>query len=210
MRTLVYKDLLAMIRSKAVVPSLLCMAAGLVAMHSGSPVGLFLLFMPTYYFAAYSGMYDFKYAQERFFLSLPVSRNSWVLSRYLSCLLVAFASLALAVAAGSAGSLLRLPVRAPGALDSSLVVLTACLTCGLSLPFQFRLGYEKTRWINFVVMIANSSAVSIVRELSRSERGIVTIGISEWAAAACIAAAGTALAAVSYAVSCAFFSRREF
>lgn len=130
MYTLVYKDVLAILKSKATVPSLICIGAALVAMHGSSPVGLFLLCMPTYYFVAYSGMYDYKYAQERFYLSLPVSRSEWILSRYLSCLLVAFATLLLAFAAGSAGSFLGLPVHAPEAVDAVLAIFASCLTIG--------------------------------------------------------------------------------
>lgn len=210
MYTLVYKDVLAILKSKATVPSLICIGAALVAMHGSSPVGLFLLCMPTYYFVAYSGMYDYKYAQERFYLSLPVSRSEWILSRYLSCLLVAFATLLLAFAAGSAGSFLGLPVCAPEAVDAVLAIFASCLTTGISLPFQFRLGYDKTRWINFIVMIVNSVAVSAAREMMRPENSIVTERITSLIMLSSIVAIALAVQAVSFAVSCALFAHREF
>ena len=214
MFSLVYKDLLPQWKSKGMLTGLICVIAGLFFAHSGSPVAAVLFYVPTYYAASYAAMYDYKFAQERFFLSMPVSRAEWVVSRYLSILAYFVGAIAIGVALGNLASLLGLPFSPPGFELCATAFAATAFYIGLSLPLYFRLGYERYKWLNFILMILSaivSSAKQAIDGASINASLPVTIVISTSPTASlAIIGASALFLALSCALSVREFSKREF
>lgn len=234
MRSLILKDLLPQWKSKGMVTGLICVVAAAYFAKSGSSVAAVLLFVPAYYAASYSSMYDYRYNQERFFLSLPVTRPEWVASRYLSILVYFAAALALSVAFGLAARAAGLPFAPPSLPLAASAFAAASFYLALSLPAYFALGYERYKWLNFIIMIASAVISSIAQEAAKAIQAnsanvaATTIANGSLATAptvampaampvemppvASLAAIGIGIAALALSclVSVRLFSKREF
>jgi len=214
--SLILKDLLPQWKSKAMLPGVISILAGCYFLHSGMMLAVFMLFIPTYTSYTYASAYDYKYNQERFFLSLPVSRTQWVIARYLSALVVFAVSLIVAGGVGLLGLALSLPFAPPSLGVIALECLILSFYLGIAFPAYFKLGYVKSRWVNFVVMILVaivSSALSGVSEVSgavgAADAGILTSKIDPGLIVFGLAASLAAMAA-SLGISLIIFRKREF
>lgn len=229
------KDLVPQWKSKGMLTGIICVVAAAYFAGTGSSVAAVFLFVPAYYAASYSSMYDYRYNQERFFLSLPVTRPEWVVSRYLSILAYFAAALCLAAVAGLAGSIAGLPLAPPSnALAASAFAATA-FYLAFSLPVYFALGYERYKWLNFVIMILSAVISSIAQETAKAIHGAAGLGataalggttlpLAQPAAALspalspaltpveslAVVGIGIVALAISYLASIRAFSKREF
>jgi len=169
---LVYKDIILQKSSKMSLFILagLCVAAS-VALTTNPTPSYFAIIMTAYMMMNYVHAYDFRYKTEALFRSLPVSRNLLAGSRYVSSFIFLATPLAVIL-------ILRLILCAAGMFSLTALVRAefliqitgiALLYFSIYLPFYFKFGYMKCRWVNFIGMAVSFgiplSLVKISEEL---------------------------------------------
>lgn len=173
-----------------------------------------LVFLPCYMVEGYARAYDYRYGQDEFCLSLPVSRRDFVAARYLLVWVVTAGTLLVLALLGAA-------VRAAGAVSSGvpaifavrLIVVVALFT-GIQLPLYFRFGYMKSRILPIVLFAGIGAVVGALRSipqlaaaLDRSNPFAAERPLGDLALLVLGAACFTA---VSLFISVRAFRRREF
>jgi ABC-type transport system involved in multi-copper enzyme maturation permease subunit len=218
--SLLLKDLLPQLKLRFTWFSPLFVALGCLLCHQGSAWAYFILFIPTYYLVIYADSYDYKFNQEHFFLSCPIARWQWVLSKYALPLISLVLTVALAFIIGWIGGLLGAPLSIPSPGTLSLLLVTTALYLGVYFPFTFKLGYGKSRWVNFIAIAIGGaiagSTVAVQEQLALPQGGYSLSGIMAhvlrgsslsllW-----LALVSLIILTVSFFISSALFRRREF
>ncbi len=156
MLKLVSKDfrLIAGTRMTLIIVGILCVAAA-GTLSSNATYAYFASFMTAYMMVNYLNAYDFRYKTEVLFRSLPVRGELIVGSRYVSILAFLTGPIALIL-------LLRLIMCLAGIFPigelarPEFLVQVFCIGIvyfSIFLPFYYKLGYMKCRWVNFIGMI---------------------------------------------------------
>lgn len=156
---------------------------------------------------------------DKFLVSLPITRGKIVLAKYLSVyVFAAFAILLNGLINFILENFLRLPqgtipLTADGILGS---VVAVTLLCVISFPLIFKLGYIKSKTINFVLFfIVMFGGSSFIHKLSQtglfSENNLKLVAeSSRFAITAVILAATFIILLISCLVSLTFYKNREF
>jgi len=213
---LVRRDLMVHKRERSlVVPALLCVAAA-IFLESTPGFAVGLITTVVYHVVVYTNAYDFKYNVQLGYRSLPIPRASLIVSRYLSALLIFILSTAISILASAA-------VRTAGLFNVtrgwtlSLVALAFC-TVGLYFsvyfPIYFRLGYMKSRWATYFLLLSLYTGLGALQGLgAQVGGGAVTAQIFSGAVDAPVLAAAvlgtSAVLALSMFVSIKIDQGRE-
>ena len=223
MLSLVYKDFLLQRGAKSFVYMLVMPVISVFA-SSNDMIYLVLPYIAgSYLYIVYANALDDKYGTERTLIAMPVGRDKIVAAKYLSMLIYMTAYLAV-VCLLSAVLKAVLPSYGDGPVLSAPVFVQfftiAGLYYGIFFPLYFRLGYQKSRWVNYISMIASAgiytgltkglSAVSgrYITSIQEGLEYLSGIGAQTWSIllllGSCVFLAG------SLRLSVSFYRRREF
>lgn len=199
---LIRRELLLQKRQRSAFIAVLLGAASAVMLPNSPTFAVATVIMAVYFMTVYTNAFDFKYNAELGYRSLPVSRSTFVISRYVTVLVITGAVLAVSAA-------VSFVFKQTGWLDVSYTWTwpLLCLSIGSSMvyfalffPLYFQLGYMKSRWANYIAMLtvygllgtlqgylptADKPAVVVMSELLKSPvlivgllGGLVVFGLS--------------------------------
>lgn len=121
-------------------------------------------FLFTFFYAAfltnqYLGMTELKYPRAEITLcAAPYSRSAVVAARYMTLGVSLLLTIAIyAVLAATVPALPMVTVR-----DILLALLIASLFYGIELPLQYKLGFEKMKFVNFIVIFSIPFATGLI------------------------------------------------
>ncbi len=176
MISLVYKDFLLQRGGK----SLIYMAIMPIISAFALSTTIFNVIMPyiagSYLYIVYANALDDKYQTERLFIAMPVSRRTIVGSKYMS---MGFYMVAFLTIIGILSPLFRLFI--PSLLNMQLLswqiivqfFAVSSLYYSIYFPLYFKVGYQKSRWANYIALIASAGLfigiLQLVSELSGIE-----------------------------------------
>jgi hypothetical protein len=168
---LVSRDLLVQKRQRTLVlPALLSITSAIV-LPKAPTFAVGTIIMASYFIVVYVNAYDFKYNAELGYRSLPISRASLVVARYLGVVVFALASLAISITASTI-------FQAVGLFEVDYgwtLPLVGLAFCTLSLyyavffPVYFKLGYMKSRWANYILLIVLYGGLGSVRSVGSTD-----------------------------------------
>ncbi len=206
--TLVLKDLLPIKREKSVLLWIAASLANVFLIGSGSFWSYYLAIIPFYVIETYARAYDFRYGQDLYYLSLPVSRKDFVLARYLLVWTIVASTLVITAALGGILALAGTGAHPMTASFAGKVALAAALFSGLQLPVYFKFGYMKSRFINIVLFALLFGSIGALKALG--DRGWTggVIASRGWLAPLCFVAAALCTT-LSAAISVFLFSKRD-
>jgi hypothetical protein len=186
----------------------------------GSAFALALAALPAYYVAAWACGMDFKYRADRFLCSLPAPRALIVAQRFAGVLASWAASIALAALVWAAMAALGTGLPPAGLFAAALLSLAeTMIVVGLYLAAYYVVGYQNARWaIILIIGLGGAAAGALGSTRSAGAGGaspadafgaLLSGGAGTGFYIAAVLAA-LAVYAVSYLVSVAAYSRKQF
>lgn len=164
-------------------------------------ISLFICFISIYLLTVYANAYDFKYNSELMINSMPVNRKIVVSAKYLSVFLFFICASIITIILCSI-----LHIALPGLVKNminadSVIVEFFIISIYYSIffPVYYRLGYMKSRWANFIIMMIIGGFISIVAQISG---GFIKDSI--------IAVISVLLMLISFFISVRIYSNKEF
>lgn len=122
------------------------------------------LFITVYMFVVYANAFDYKYEGDMVMNSLPVALAQVVAAQYLSVFIFFLFGVAVAALAAFLTRLLGIASLArilePG--FAALQLAFAFVYFSLYFPLYFKLGYMRSRWVNFLLLFAISGSAGAV------------------------------------------------
>lgn len=223
MLTLVYKDFLLQRGAKSFIYMLVMPVVSAFAFSTDALYVIMPYIAGSYLYIVYANALDDKYKSENIFISMPVKRSSIVGAKYLGM----FAYMIVFLAAVSVLSLLiRLFVpgfEAVTTISWSLIVqfiIIAAVYYGILFPLYFKLGYIKSRWVNYIAMIFSAGIYITatkgmtaftgieIASLQASLMFFTGLDVHVWNIVLPVLSA--VITAASLQLSVSFYSRREF
>lgn len=193
MKGLVIKDLLNL-RKYFKMALLFLLLYGAISYRSGNTILLMLMISLLITMMVITSMNEDESAQwDRLALAMPISRKTMVRSKYLLLILLLIAGII------PATGLAYLIMYIKGTLDISIMLLTsygalamAILYVAFAIPFIYKLGTERTRFLTFVLVgipIAIGFIVDIVGiSLPSKEQLMILLKVSPILLALCLLA----------------------
>jgi len=193
-----------------------------VAAISASIIGV------TYILVLSACAYDDKYKADVLLNSLPVGRSVIVLSKYLSIYMFFAIGLLFYMAACTLLSVSGIPIKTHSLTIESVVAALGAVTFMNSIyfPVFFKLGYVKSRMVNFILFFSVFLSVNqlaalirryIINSMDTAANGNIIMSVVKFFASlsgiqAALAAAVIMLiiVSISYSISLRFYKNREF
>lgn len=154
--------------------------------------------------------YDDFQGGTRFLLTLPITREMYVRSKYLFALLMSGSCMVLACLLGwLRGALYGGADGADLAVNAGIGLMTACIMASVSIPVLIRFGVEKGRFVSIGLYLLVFLAVM---GLGFAGKGLFTpVEVTGGAALflACLAAAAVPMG-ISYAVSLRIIRKKDY
>jgi len=205
---LIKKDFL--IQKKSIIFSLFIMVFFSFTLESLGSAALAVSVLSICYMLVYgAGAQEDKTGSDRLLISLPIRKETIVLSKYVSVYVFAAYALLINVLIRLAAHALQIPnFGYPITIEGILgTVAAVTLIFSLSFPMIFKLGYQKSRMANFVLLFAAAFGVTYL--LQQFPNGEAPQMIAEYETAFLVA--GLALLLVlSFCLSLYFYRNREF
>lgn len=186
----------------------------------GSPMFLTSVIGLSYMMVQSACAYDEKNKSDILLNSLPISRNTIVIARYVSVFVFSAISIVVYALISVIINMLQLTVKAyPVTLEGIIGILFAiAFVCGIYLPIYFKVGYIKSKIINFVMIFGFITVFGAVLPglLENKDQVFVQKIIqffdsrSDIQIAAVILALTILLHFISYMISLNFYRKREF
>lgn len=215
MINLIIKDVL--IQKKTVAFIFLYILFLIFAFQSLGPAAFSTgIVVSTYMLALGACAYEDKNKSDIMINSLPIKRSTIVLAKYLSVFIFFAIAIVSYMVSASIINVLKLPVKVfPITLEGFIGALFAVsLISSIYFPVFFKMGYIKSRIVNFIMFFAVFAGINILvqnREsvfmqwvfnlLSSQSDNIIAVSIAAFAALIII---------LSYAISVIFYKNREF
>jgi len=223
MLTLVYKDFLLQRGTKAFLYMLAMPVLSAFAFSSDLLYVILPYIAGSYLYIVYANALDDKYNSEKVFISMPIKRSTIVGAKYFGMFAYMLGFIAVI---GLLSFIIRMII--PGFEDipvlswSQIVqlVTVGAMYYSILFPLYFKLGYQKSRWINYFAMIFSAGLYALatkgitsitgtdISSLQAALEFLTGIQIGIWNIFLPLFSA--AAVAVSVRLSVIFFSRREF
>ena len=159
MLSLVYKDWLLQRGSKSFVYMFVMPVLGAFGLPSGILFGILPCLAGSYLYLVYANALDDKYETEKAFLAMPVSRGTIVKTKYIgigmyllgSLIFIALLSLVIGLTVPGRGIVTQVSV-------STVIqfLLVYSFYYGIMLPVYFKVGYQRSRWMNYVALLLSA------------------------------------------------------
>lgn len=170
MFNLIMKDIRIQKKDKTVFMFILLNIVNAFIFQNNCATTILLCFLSIYLLAVYANAYDFKYNSELMINSLPVNRKVVVAAKYLSVFLFLICAILITLIVGS-----LLHFIAPNLVSKTIDINTifleffiVCIYFSIFFPFYYKLGYLKSRWVNFIIMAVLSSLISFANEILKN------------------------------------------
>ncbi|MBW9147220.1 ABC-2 transporter permease (plasmid) [Clostridium sp. CM027] len=167
MFNLIMKDIRIQRKDKTVFIFLFLNILNIFIFQNNYAPTILLCFLSIYLLVVYANAYDFKYNSELMINSLPVNRKIVVAAKYLSVFVFLICAILITLIMGS-----LLHFVAPTLVNKTLGINTifieffiVCAYFSVFFPFYYKLGYLKSRWVNFIIMAVMGSLISIANEI---------------------------------------------
>ncbi|MGV8983288.1 ABC-2 transporter permease [Clostridium sp.] len=167
MFNLIMKDLRIQRKDKTVFIFLFLNILNIFIFQNNYASTILLCFLSIYLLAVYANAYDFKYNSELMINSLPVNRTIVVAAKYLSVFVFLICAILITLIMGS-----LLHFIAPTLVNKTISINTIfieffiiCTYFSVFFPFYYKLGYLKSRWVNFIIMAVMGSLISFSNEI---------------------------------------------
>ncbi|MDC7126101.1 MAG: ABC-2 transporter permease [Spirochaetales bacterium] len=222
MLSLVYKDFLLQRGSKAFVYMIILPIAGALSIISETQLWMLPYLAGSYMYIIYANALDDKHRTEKLLLSMPISRNTIVLSKYLGIFFYMIAFLVLSFIC-SFFAILIIPQEDPSILSIQKIIETLIMTSiyfGLQLPLTFKLGYQNSRWVNYfsllfsiglyIAILKGTNAIYNIDVASLQEAAYYITRLSTGIWNLILIAASTVITFISVKFSIKYYKEREF
>ncbi|MGG4033010.1 ABC-2 transporter permease [Paenibacillus cisolokensis] len=209
---LIKKDVL--MQKRTLLLSLLIMVFFSFSLSSMGTAGLTVSIWAICYLFVYgAGMLEEKTNGDKLLVSLPIRKNTIVMSKYVSVYVFAAYALLVNFIIRMLANLFQIPhFSFPFTLEAvASTFIAVTLIFSLSFPLIFKVGFMKSRLTNFVVLFAFlfgghaisgqlSNGAGIDFSLARSDTGLTIL----------VVLALLIIVTASFSLSLAFYRRREF
>lgn len=175
MLSLVYKDLLLQRGSKSLIYMLVMPVVSAFAFSTDVLYVILPYIAGSYLYIVYANALDDKYNAEKVLLSMPIPRSSIVTAKYLGMFfyMVFFLTVVAVIS-----FLIRLIV--PGFSDipsltwHHMIQFTtiAAIYYGIMFPLYFKIGYHKSRWVNYFAMLLSAGLYALATKGLSSLTGL--------------------------------------
>lgn len=223
MLTLVYKDFLLQRGGKSIVYMFIMPVISAFALSTEILFVIMPFIAGSYLYIVYANALDDKYNTEKSLLSMPIKRSQIVIAKYLGILfyLTAFYMVVLIL---SISFVLIIPSYSSTAL-MGLGHLVQFITVGslyysVFFPIYFKLGYQKSRWANYISMVASLGLLTAATrglslmtniEITSLQAGLEYLtGISSNTWVILLPIISGIIVFLSLKLSIKFYSQREF
>jgi len=167
MFNLIMKDIRIQRKDKTVFMFFILNILNIFLFQNNYATTILLCFLSIYLLAVYANAYDFKYNSELMINSLPVNRKVVVAAKYLSVFLFLICAILITLIVGS-----LLHFITPNLVSKTININTifieffiVCTYFSIFFPFYYKLGYLKSRWVNFIIMAVMGSLISFTNEI---------------------------------------------
>ena len=223
MLNLVYKDFMLQRGTKSFLFMLVMPIISSFAFSTDILYGILPFITGSYLYVVYANALDDKYKSEKMLIAMPIRRQTIVGSKYLGVLLYMISFLAVIALVTSLIHLI-VPGTAfvQGLRWSHIVQFLTIFSIyyGIFFPLYFKVGYQKSRWANYIALLAAGGLFLL------STKGLSTIaginipslqialeymtGLGENLWNAVLPSLAVTIITVSIFLSKVFYQRREF
>ncbi|MBW9173622.1 ABC-2 transporter permease [Clostridium estertheticum] len=170
MFNLIMKDIRIQKKDKTVFMFFLLNMVNTFIFQTNYATTILLCFLSIYLLAVYANAYDFKYNSELMINSLPVNRKVVVAAKYLSVFLFLICAIVITLIVGSLFHFVapNLVSKTIGINTIFLEFFIVCIYFSIFFPFYYKLGYLRSRWVNFIIMAVLSSLISFANEILKN------------------------------------------
>ncbi len=170
MLSLVYKDFLIQKGGKSAVYMLLMPVLSAFAVSSGSDSIFIILpyIAAAYIYIVYANALDDKYQTDRAFAAMPVSRGELVAAKFISIgiYLLLFNIIRSVSIVVMSFFIAEISIEAVFSTDLLIqFIFFPAVYFSIYFPLYFSMGYHKSRWANYIAMIAVLGIYTIVMKL---------------------------------------------
>ena len=174
MLILVYKDFLLQRGGKSII-YLAVMPIISAFAFSTNILNIILPYIAgSYLYIIYANALDDKYKTEKIFIAMPIGRKKIVGAKYVGMGLYMFGFL---IIIGILSFFIRLMI--PGFEEMALLswsifvqfLSVGCLYYSIFFPLYFRVGYQKSRWANYIAMIASAGLFALLLKATSEMSG---------------------------------------
>ena len=155
---------------------------------------------------------DEKNHWDRYVLTMPLLRKDVVKARYMMFVLIGLVSFALGIASNVVLCLVfRENSLADSLLSTIVVFLFYMLSYTISMPFAYRLGADKARYVMIAVMVGGAAVIGSVLHLFPELKTLAAPALQMLPAIGAAALVFLAAAfVISYKISVAIYEKKEF
>jgi len=172
MLSLVYKDFLLQRGAKSFIYMLVMPVISTFAFSGDILYGIMPYIAGSYLYIVYANALDYKYNSEKMLTAMPVGRNTIIGAKYLGVLLYLTAFLAVISILSILSRLFMADTVQVSPFTWHHIVqflFIATLYYGIFFPIYFKVGYQKSRWANYLALLAAAGLFTL------ATRGVSTI-----------------------------------
>jgi len=222
MLSLIWKDIMVQKHEKTLWVALVIALLNTYVLQTRIAVTLMTLIMTVYLLVVYANAFDYKYNGDILVNSLPVGRSIVVTAKYVSVYLYYAAAVVATLVFGLVFRSLHLPTidKVIGVNLAVLGLFLLSVYYSVFFPLYFKLGYMKSRWVNYLALLVMFVIAGGIYSLVGSEMveqtpsldlliGVLAGNAGLESNLVLVAAAGI-LIGISYAISQGIYANKEF
>lgn len=173
MLQLIWKDLMIQKKDKTMLISVILSFVSAAVLPANPAMAGIILLMGVYLMVVYANAYDYKYQGEILINSLPVARKQVVLAKYLAAFAFAGYMLAIIIFVGIIMNITGWELKSGLDLFSSfgfliVALFLLCIYLAVYFPLYFKLGYQKSRWANFITLFSLYGVLWFLGSMART------------------------------------------
>jgi ABC-type transport system involved in multi-copper enzyme maturation permease subunit len=223
MLSLVYKDFLLQRGAKPFIYMLVMPVISSFAFSGDILYGIMPYIAGSYLYIVYANALDDKYNSEKMLAAMPVGRNTIIGAKYLGVFLYLAAFLVVMFILSNVSRLFMTNAAQLSPLQGHHIVqflFIASLYYGVFFPVYFKVGYQKSRWANYLALLAAAGLFALatkgmstitgteITSLQASLTALTGLGEKLWTTVLPLLSA--AIIGVSMVLSTRFYRKREF
>ncbi|MDF2880831.1 MAG: hypothetical protein K0R54_1388 [Clostridiaceae bacterium] len=210
MFNLIIKDISIQKKDKTVFIFIFLNILNIFVFQKNYGVSIFLCFLSIYLLTVYANAYDFKYNSELMINSMPVNRNVVVTAKYLSVVIFLICAVAITLVTGIIIHFADTVLISKMMNIDTIVIefFIVSIYYSIFLPVYFKLGYLKSRWVNFITMGIIGGFISLASEISKNNK--IFFGNAELVQNTMLIGISIIFIVVSFLISIKIYFNKEF
>lgn len=206
MLNLIIKDVIIQKKEKTFWIAILANFLSALITAGNSGLAVIIPFFSIYLMLVYSNAFDYKYNAEVMVNSMPVNRKDIILAKYISVYFYLIVAMLLTYAGDCLFKVLGIS-HSQSLLSISFLcvnIFLASVYYAIFFPFYYKLGYIRSRWVNFIAMLVVSFLGTVIGRMGEANTQMLAVKTAAYADPSIekIAIAGQLFVLV--AVSCLF------